>query len=463
MLKYLIFLTLTLCLVNCFDFYDHFLNSLESHELGDNSDEKPWSGTIWAVLVAGSNGWFNYRHQADICHAYQVLHEHGVNDSNIIVMMYDDIAHNEENPTKGVIINKPNGRDVYKGVPKDYIGKEVTPKMLLKVLEGDQSLHQKGKKVVKSGPNDHIFLYFADHGAPGLIAFPSDELYAKDLNKVLKSMANKKKFNKMVIYIEACESGSMFAGLLPTNINIFATTAANSSESSYACYYDDQRETYLGDVYSVNWIEDSDAQHSLIGESLQQQFKRVLRETNTSHVTEFGDISIGKLPLSQFQGSKRYNKTSDGKVEIRDAVASSDVPLVIAMKRLNKHNQTEEQRFLNRFNYEELLRARSFLINSVKHLIHELNIKLYSVDSIWSDRRVLTNHNCYVDLIQHFDNHCFDLSTHPFALRFLYIFVNICETLEPNEGNARIIESWISSIVKHCSLHISDHPFTQIL
>lgn len=46
----------------------------------------------WAVLVAGSNGWYNYRHQADVCHAYQILHKNGIPDSNIIVMMYDDIA-----------------------------------------------------------------------------------------------------------------------------------------------------------------------------------------------------------------------------------------------------------------------------------------------------------------------------------------------------------------------------------
>jgi legumain len=31
-------------------------------------------------------------HQADICHAYQLLKTHGVPDSNIIVMMYDDIG-----------------------------------------------------------------------------------------------------------------------------------------------------------------------------------------------------------------------------------------------------------------------------------------------------------------------------------------------------------------------------------
>jgi len=39
---------------------------------------------------------------------------------------------------------------------------------------------------------------------------------------------------------------------------VWATTAANAHESSYACYYDSRRQTYLGDVYSVNWMEDSD-------------------------------------------------------------------------------------------------------------------------------------------------------------------------------------------------------------
>lgn len=40
--------------------------------------------------------------------------------------------------------------------------------------------------------------------------------------------------------------------------SVYATTAANAEESSYACYYDEKRDTYLGDWYSVNWMEDSD-------------------------------------------------------------------------------------------------------------------------------------------------------------------------------------------------------------
>merc|ERR1719357_2519490 len=117
----------------------------------------------WAVLVAGSKRWDNYRHQADVCHAYQVLHEHGVDDDHIVVMMYDDIAYSDQNPTKGVIINTPKGSNVYKDVPKDYTGDNVNPQNFLAVLKGDQEA-VKGKgsgKVVQSGPKDNIFIYFA--------------------------------------------------------------------------------------------------------------------------------------------------------------------------------------------------------------------------------------------------------------------------------------------------------------
>ena len=75
-------------------------------------------GKRWAVLVAGSNEYSNYRHQADVCHAYQILKKGGLKDENIVVFMYDDIAFNKENPRPGVIINKPNGPNVYEGVPK---------------------------------------------------------------------------------------------------------------------------------------------------------------------------------------------------------------------------------------------------------------------------------------------------------------------------------------------------------
>ncbi|CDQ86798.1 unnamed protein product [Oncorhynchus mykiss] len=246
------------------------------------------NGKNWVVIVAGSNGWYNYRHQADACHAYQIVHKNGVPDEQIVVMMYDDLATNEQNPTPGVVINRPNGTDVYKGVPKDYTGDAVTSDNFLAVLKGD-SANTKG--VIggggRSGPNDHVFVYFTDHGAPGLLAFPNDDLHVADLMDAVNYMHENKKYGKLVFYIEACESGSMMTKL-PADIDVYATTAANSHESSYACYYDDKRETYLGDWYSVNWLEDSDVE-DLSKETLIKQFKIVRSHTNTSHVMQFGN------------------------------------------------------------------------------------------------------------------------------------------------------------------------------
>jgi legumain len=54
-----------------------------------------------AVLVAGSRGYWNYRHQADIAHAYHILIENGMSADDIIVFMVDDIVDNMENPYPG--------------------------------------------------------------------------------------------------------------------------------------------------------------------------------------------------------------------------------------------------------------------------------------------------------------------------------------------------------------------------
>uniref|UniRef100_A0A3B3SB54 Legumain n=1 Tax=Paramormyrops kingsleyae TaxID=1676925 RepID=A0A3B3SB54_9TELE len=83
-------------------------------------------GKQWVLLAAGSNGWTDYGVQANVCHAYQVAHHNGVPDEQIVVMVYDDIAYNQQNPIPGNIINVPNGPNVYPGVLKDYTGEVMT-------------------------------------------------------------------------------------------------------------------------------------------------------------------------------------------------------------------------------------------------------------------------------------------------------------------------------------------------
>ena len=55
----------------------------------------------WAVIVAGSSGYGNYRHQADACHAYQLLKGRGIPEDQIIHLSYDDVANALQNPYPG--------------------------------------------------------------------------------------------------------------------------------------------------------------------------------------------------------------------------------------------------------------------------------------------------------------------------------------------------------------------------
>ncbi|XP_027725968.1 legumain [Vombatus ursinus] len=391
-------------------------------------------GKHWIVIVAGSSGWDNYRHQADACHAYQIVHRNGIPDEQIIVMMYDDIADDQENPTKGIIINRPNGTDVYKGVPKDYTQDDVTPENFLAVLRGDaEAVKNKGSgKVLKSGPKDHVFVYFTDHGAPGLLAFPNDDLHVRDLNKTIHYMHQHKRYKKMVFYIEACESGSMM-NHLPDNINVYATTAANPAESSYACYFDEGRGTYLGDWYSVNWMEDSDVE-DLTKETLHKQFQLVKKHTNTSHVMQYGNKTISHMKVMQFQGMKHQSSSAISLPPVKhlDLTPSPDVPIEILKRKLMATNDANEsKKIVDKL--QAHLQARTIIQKAVQQIVSVVTASSIQTEKMLSERWTLTAHDCYMAAVTHFKTHCFNWHSpmYEYALRQLYVFVNLCEGAHP--------------------------------
>jgi len=203
------------------------------------------------------------------------------------------------------------GVDVYEGCRPSYTGKTVTKDAFLAVLTGD-SAAAKGP-VLKSTAEDKVFINFADHGGVGLIEMPDGMLHSKELMGALKTMHTKNMYKKLVFYMEACESGSMFQNLLPTNMSIYATTAANAKESSWGTYCPPhdivdgkQMQSCLGDLYSVNWMEDSDKASEQSSETLEAQYKLVKQETNKSHSMEFGDLTISQEHIHDYQGAEAF-------------------------------------------------------------------------------------------------------------------------------------------------------------
>jgi legumain len=163
-------------------------------------------GENWAVLIAGSNTYSNYRHQADVYHSYQLMLKGGFDPERIITFAYDDIASHLTNPFRGKVFNKPTyknpGEDVYHGVKLDYTKLAVTPEHFQAVLEGNKSaVAGKGTgRVLESTSEDNVFIFFSDHGAPGLIAFPHSHLYADKLLSTFTKMQGR--YKKIVFYLE---------------------------------------------------------------------------------------------------------------------------------------------------------------------------------------------------------------------------------------------------------------------
>jgi legumain len=88
------------------------------------------------------------------------------------------------NPIPGAIFNAPHGENVYNKEAIDYRGDAVTPENFLNVLMGEPTTGGNGR-VLQSTADSKVFVFFSDHGAPGMICFPRDMLYADKLNEAV--------------------------------------------------------------------------------------------------------------------------------------------------------------------------------------------------------------------------------------------------------------------------------------
>ena len=94
--------------------------------------------TNWAILVDTSRFWFNYRHSANVLSLYRTVKRLGIPDSNIILMLADDMACNPRNPKPGEVFNNEKHHINLYGdnIEVDYRGYDVTVQALMQVLTG---------------------------------------------------------------------------------------------------------------------------------------------------------------------------------------------------------------------------------------------------------------------------------------------------------------------------------------
>ncbi len=215
----------------------------------------------WAVLVQGSKGWNNYRHQADVLNMYQLLKKKGWDDDHIILIAPDDIALNAKNKYPGEVRASGDGDNLYKDVLFDYNTDTLDVADLCDILLGRQSRHL--PVVLPTTEESNILFFWSGHGCLQSAGFASngfrwrdtrDVLGENQLKQLLTEMYQNGKYRKMLLLFEPCYSENMTDQTVGLP-GILGFASAAGTEQSFADYHSSVLSTWMSDRFSNNVIK----------------------------------------------------------------------------------------------------------------------------------------------------------------------------------------------------------------
>ena len=248
----------------------------------------------WALLVATSSGWTNYRHQADVMAIYRQLRKRGFPDDRIILIAEDDIGFNLLNPDPGVVRITPGGENVYENIEFDYRLSDLSPEDFLSILGGEKN--DKLSKVVESGEGDNIFVFWSGHGVSGSLCW-NDDLHGMTgdmLSGSIRQMASRKRFRKLLMMVEACYSGGVMEKCIGIP-GILGVTAANGEETSKADFFNGELGVWTSNRFTSTFIEQVGLNPAI---SMRDLYYRLFLNTVGSHVMVYNASNFGSLYTS---------------------------------------------------------------------------------------------------------------------------------------------------------------------
>ncbi|KAI1915439.1 glycosylphosphatidylinositol anchor biosynthesis [Ophidiomyces ophidiicola] len=193
----------------------------------------------WAVLVSTSRFWFNYRHLANVLSLYRTVKRLGIPDSQIILMLPDDMACNPRNAFPGTVYNNADrALDLYgDNIEVDYRGYEVTVESFIRLLTDRLEEDVPRSKRLGSDAGSNVLVYMTGHGGDRFLKFQdAEEIGAWDLANAFGQMWEKKRYNELLFMIDTCQANTMFTHFYSPNI--IATGSSALDQSSYSHHAD---------------------------------------------------------------------------------------------------------------------------------------------------------------------------------------------------------------------------------
>ena len=253
----------------------------------------------YAVLVQGSHGWSNYRHQADVLGMYQLLRKNGYDDAHIILIIDKALATDQKNPEAGIIRAADDGPDLMTNVVADYDNAMLTPADVCHILLGEQTATT--PVVLPKDAGQNVLLFWSGHGH-NQSSCGFDELAwrnadygqgmtAGQLKETVARMQANGHFRKLLFLAEPCFSEAVISPLIGIP-GVLAMSSAGRYEQSFADNWSSQLGVWRCDRFSRNLMTQLTANPSTTYRDL---YLYCAQRTLGSHVHIVNSANFGNL------------------------------------------------------------------------------------------------------------------------------------------------------------------------
>jgi len=273
----------------------------------------------WALLICSSRFWFNYRHVANVLGIYRTVKRLGIPDSQIILMLADDMACNPRNMYPAQIFNNENHKlNLYgENIEVDYRGYEVNVESTLRVLTGRHPKETPRSKRLLTDSRSNILIYMTGHGGDEFLKFQDvEEISSHDLADAFEQMFEKRRYHEILFMIDTCQANTMFKRFYSPNI--LAIGSSNFAENSYSHQSDADLGVAVIDrftYWTLDFFERSNPENATIMDLFSIYNPQVLG----SHAGWRSDLykrSLDQVLLTDFFGSVTHARLSESSYPI---------------------------------------------------------------------------------------------------------------------------------------------------
>lgn len=255
----------------------------------------------YALLVAASAGWSNYRHQADALTMYRYLKSLGMDDDHIVLIVADDLVENPENPFPGYVYDydwEPLQEDVH----IDYRLNDLEPEDIISILAGEKKdgLDQ----VIDGDVSGNILVFWSGHGIRNGFVWgenDSEKLFTYDLMKeLLQKVTKEQKFRKLLWLVETCHAGSICRAFSDVGaLGTMCIAASDENETSKAIYLNDEMHTYMTNSFTYVMMEELyKVKEDSVYIAMNDFYNYLYRNTLGSHVSVYNSDRFDNMYMS---------------------------------------------------------------------------------------------------------------------------------------------------------------------